>query len=116
MLYTKLVGYKVLSIGTSIFISEMNNFQQNIYPRVFYHKEIIYRLNNFRFRNAYVDKSIYDIYFPDINRPETIVKNINGYFYDGKSALTREEALDRCQNLSSVVIKPTWRAILGVRV
>ncbi|MDY3885087.1 sugar-transfer associated ATP-grasp domain-containing protein [Porphyromonas somerae] len=111
--YTKLVGHKVPQYWHEYFYSRNERFSVQYIPTSFYHKEIIYRLNNFRFRHAYVDKSIYDIYFPDINRPKTIVKNINGYFYDGKSALTREEALDRCQNLSSVVIKPTLEGMWG---
>ena len=69
-------------------------------------------MNKFHFRHAYADKGFYDTLFHDINRPQTIVNNVNGYYYDGETPITEAEALDRCSNLEGAIIKPslggTW--------
>lgn len=111
--YRPLVGHDVPTYWHEYFYSRNGNFSVRYIPTSFYHKEIIYRLNNFQLRHAYVDKGVYDIYFPDLNRPKTIVKNMNGYFYDDHSAITREEALARCQNLPGAVVKPTLEGMWG---
>lgn len=111
--YRPLVGHEVPTYWHEYFYSRNENFSVRYIPTSFYHKEIIYRLNNYQFRHAYVDKGIYDIYFPDLNRPKTIVKNMNGYFYDDRHAISREEALDRCRNLAGVVAKPTLEGMWG---
>ena len=54
-----------------------------------------------------MDKGFYDTFFPNINRPKTIIKNVNGYHYDDHNALTLEEAIERCCNLNESIIKPT---------
>ena len=50
--------------------------------------------------------------FPDVNRPQTIIKNVNGFYYDDKKTISKEEAIDRCSNIKEAVIKPsllgTW--------
>lgn len=111
--YRPLVGHTVPTYWHEYFYSRNGQFSAQYIPTSFYHKEIIYRLNNFQLRHAYVDKGVYDIYFPDLNRPKTIVKNMNGYFYDDHSAITKEEALARCQNLAGAVVKPTMEGMWG---
>lgn len=76
-------------------------------PASIYFSSIIFRLNNYRFGPAYADKGFYDTLFPDVNRPQTFVKNINGFFYDERNPISKEEAISRCQNLGGAVIKPT---------
>ena len=76
-------------------------------PASIYFSSIIYRLNNYHLSLAYVDKGFYDTLFPDVNRPQTFVKNVNGFYYDDKHAITKEEAIDRCMDLEGAVIKPT---------
>ena len=111
--YLKIVGHRVPLYWHEYFYSRNGLFSEKYIPTSLYHKELIYRLNNHKFRHAYVDKAIYDIYFSDINRPKTIVKNINGYFYDEKNAISREEALERSRNLESAIVKPTLEGMWG---
>lgn len=111
--YQKMVGHKVPTYWHEYFYSRNENFSVKYIPTSLYHKEVIYKLNYYKFRHAYVDKSLYDTYFPDVNRPETIVKNINGYFYDGTKPITRAEALERCANLTGAVLKPTHEGMWG---
>lgn len=108
-----LVGHSVPTYWHQYFTARNGNFSVRYIPTSFYHKEVIYKLNNFRFRHAYVDKGIYDIYFPDVNRPETIVKSMNGYFYDNAKAISEAEAIERCRNFSEAVIKPTQEGMWG---
>lgn len=37
----------------------------------------------------------------------------NGNYYDDHSALTLEEAIERCSNLSEAIIKPTFECTWG---
>ena len=81
-------------------------------PASVYTSSIVFRLNNYHFSLAYVDKGFYDTLFPDVNRPKTFVKNVNGFYYDDKNSISKEEAISRCMNLKDAVIKPsvlgTW--------
>lgn len=76
-------------------------------PASIYFSSIIYSLNNYQLSLAYVDKGFYDNLFPDVNKPQTFVKNVNGFYYDDKNPITKEEAISRCSNLQEVIIKPT---------
>lgn len=111
--YKRLLGKKVPTYWHEYFYSRNETFSVTYIPTCFYHSDIIYRLNNFDLRHAYVDKGIYDIYFPDILRPKTFVKNINGYYYDDSIPISREEAVERCQNLDGAVSKPTQEGMWG---
>ncbi len=111
--YVPICGHEVPTYWHEYFFSRNGNFSPYYIPTSFYHKEIIYRLNHYNFRNAYVDKAIYDIYFPDVNRPKTIVKNVNGYYYDERYSITQAEAINRCKNLLGAVIKPTLEGMWG---
>lgn len=111
--YKRLLGKKVPTYWHEYFYSRNETFSVTYIPTCFYHSDIIYRLNNFDLRHAYVDKGIYDIYFPDILRPKTFIKNINGYYYDDSKPISREEAVERCQNLDGAVSKPTQEGMWG---
>lgn len=111
--YERLLGKKVPVYWHEYFYSRNETFSVTYIPTCFYHSDIIYRLNNFDLRHAYVDKGIYDAYFPDVLRPKTIVKNINGYYYDDCHAISRNEAVERCQNLKGAVSKPTQEGMWG---
>ena len=111
--YKRLLGKKVPTYWHEYFFSRNGMFSVKYVPTCFYHSDIIYKLNNFDLRHAYVDKGIYDIYFPDILRPKTFAKNINGYYYDDSKPISREEAVERCRNLEGAVSKPTQEGMWG---
>lgn len=111
--YSNLLGKKVPIYWHEYFFSRNGIFSVKYVPTCFYHSDIIYKLNNFDLRHAYVDKGIYDIFFSDVLRPKTFVKNINGYYYDDSKPITREEAIERCQNLEGAVSKPTQEGMWG---
>ncbi len=111
--YQSLFGKKVPADWHEYFYSRNGVFSVKYVPTCLYHSDIIYKLNNYKLRHAYVDKGIYDIYFPDILRPKTFVKNINGYYYDDSKPISREEAVERCRNLEGAVSKPTQEGMWG---
>lgn len=53
------------------------------------------------------DKNMYDLYFPDVRQPKTIVRYIDGLFLDSEyHIISEEEAFERCQSACRVLIKP----------
>lgn len=53
------------------------------------------------------DKNMYDLYFPDVKQPKTVVRYIDGCFMDlGYHIIGEEDALKRCEEARNVVIKP----------
>lgn len=111
--YEKLVGKKVPVYWHEYFYSRNDHFSEKYVPTCLYHSDVIYKLNNYKLRHAYVDKGIYDVYFPDILRPKTLVKNINGYYYDDSKPINREDAIEKCRNLEGAVSKPTQEGMWG---
>lgn len=114
--FKKYFGRDVPTYWHQYLYSRNNVWSEKYIPASIYNSEIIYRLNKFQFRHAYVDKGFYDTLFQDINRPKTIIKNVNGYFYDGHYVLTVDEAIERCSNLGEAVIKPTLEGTWGLGV
>lgn len=54
-------------------------------------------LNREDMRIAYTDKNMLPVLLPEARPPETVVKNMNGLFYDGAGrGLSRDEAVGRC--------------------
>ncbi len=111
--FKKHFGREVPTYWHQYLYSRNGVYSEKYIPASIYNSEIIYRLNKFQFRHAYVDKGFYDTLFPDINRPKTIIKNVNGYYYDDHKALTLEEAIERCNNLDEAIIKPTLEGTWG---
>jgi len=114
--YKKHIGREVPTDWHQYFYSRNGLWSEKYIPTSIYNTEILWRLNKFHFRYAYADKSTYDSVFNDINRPRTIIKNVNGYFYDCEHLLTEVEAFERCSNLEEAIIKPTIGGTWGVGV
>ncbi|WP_458463041.1 sugar-transfer associated ATP-grasp domain-containing protein, partial [Paenibacillus sp.] len=65
--------------------------------------------NNLIMRRAYGDKCMYSKILRDVKKPETIVKNIATYFYDGDGdhMITRAEAIRLCESEEHLIFKPS---------
>ena len=116
--FKKHIGREVPTDWHQYFYSRNGFWSEKYIPTRIYNTEILWRLNKFQVRYAYADKGTYDSRFYDINRPCTIVKNVNGYFYDGQHQhpLSESEAIERCNNLKEAIIKPTLGGTWGVGV
>lgn len=91
-------------------------YSEKYIPASIYFSELVFRLNNNRFGVPYADKGFYDTLFPDVNRPQTIIKNMNGCFFDSSHPIKENEAIEICTNLKNVVIKPTLEGHWGIGV
>lgn len=111
--FKKYIGRDIPTYWHQYIYSRNGLWSEKYIPASIYNSEIIWRLNKFHFRHAYTDKGFYDTLFHDINRPRTIVKNVNGYYYDDQLPLTESEAIERCSNLREAIIKPTLGGTWG---
>lgn len=105
--FKKHLGREVPTYWHQYYYSRNGFYSEKYIPTSIYVSDIIYRLNNYPMSMAYVDKGFYDTLFPEVNRPQTFIKNVNGFYYDDKKPISKEEAINRCKNLKEAVIKPT---------
>ena len=105
--FKKHLGREVPTYWHQYLYSRNGLYSEKYIPASIYNSSIIWSLNNYQFCLAYADKGFYDTLFPDVNRPKTFVKNVNGLFYDDKKHISQEEAITRCSNLKEAIIKPT---------
>lgn len=65
-------------------------------------------LNNDMYKGAWSDKNFFDLHFPEVNFPHTIVHNIQGIFYDHEyNQIDMQKAIELLSPYKSVVIKPS---------
>ena len=114
--FKKHFGREVPTYWHQYLYSRNGLYSEKYIPASIYNSEILYRLNTLRFGLPYADKGFYDTLFPGFNRPRTIIKSVNGCFFDDKYPITKEKALDICNNLDNAVIKPSLEGHWGVGV
>ena len=73
------------------------------------YRKILPYFNNILLRQAYVDKGMYSRLLTDVRKPQTVVKRIGGYYYDGdgETAITRSEAEALCRQEEHLIFKPS---------
>lgn len=77
-------------------------------PDDLYYTVIDQHFNNRKFGWGVNDKNYYQIWFPEVKQPETVVRRINGIFYDESyRIISLNKAIDLCLNNKSLVIKPS---------
>lgn len=77
-------------------------------PEDMWFYRIIPYYSNLILGKAMQDKCQLNLVFPDLRRPETVVKCIAGVYYDDAlNLLTREEALARCIGAGRILAKPS---------
>jgi hypothetical protein len=73
-------------------------------------RKLINWANKTDYRNAYADKNMLDVVLPNAPHPEIIMKNMNGYYYFNGKPVNRQEAIELCNNLGRVIIKPSLKS------
>ena len=77
-------------------------------PGDLWFQRIIPFYNNLIFAKALQDKCLLDTIVPDMRHPVTVVKCINGVFYDRQmNILSRQEAAESCRGHGRVIVKPS---------
>ncbi|MCQ2285516.1 MAG: hypothetical protein MJZ76_01410 [Bacteroidales bacterium] len=105
--YKQLVGKKVPLSWHRFLYSRTGVFSPRYIPLSLYRIELIGKANQYGMMDAYADKNISDLLFPNVKQPKIYLKNINGYYYIDGQSVTKEKALDSCKNLTNCIIKPS---------
>lgn len=105
--YFSMIGRKVPLYCHEYFYSRTGVFSKDYIPKDFYTLELRPRANVYKFQEAYDDKNIYDLILAGENVVHTILKNMNGYYYYEGKPVSEEEAIQLCQNMGKVIIKPS---------
>ncbi len=64
------------------------------------------KLNNWRIASAIDDKNLYDLLFPDIQRPKTIARCVDGMYMDSEyRIISKSDFLYLCTNAQKAIIK-----------
>ncbi|MCA9767090.1 MAG: hypothetical protein KC455_11820 [Carnobacterium sp.] len=100
------------------YYSEINGIFSNFYlPEDYFYSTIDLALNKREFGESLMDKNFLDRLFKNIKFPTTVVKNINGYFYNGKNELINyKTAIDLCKKHKKLIIKPSIHTGGGKKV
>ena len=101
------VGEDVPLAWHKYFTSRTGVYSKEYIPTALYKAKLVFWVNKVEYRNAYADKNMIDVYLPNANHPEVVVKNMNGYFYSEGQSISREEAIIKCTNLHDTLIKPS---------
>jgi len=105
--WKELTGVDIPLTWHKFLYSRRGEFDVKYLPTSLYKGTLLYRANKHGYRDAYADKNMSEAYLPNVKHPETVIKNMNGYFYIGQKPVSREEAIAYCQNLQDCLIKPT---------
>lgn len=106
--YMSLIGKKVSLLSHEYFYSRTGVFSKDYVPVDLYYSNLLPKANKASVVQAYRDKNMFDIIFSGENLPHTYLKNRNGYYYFEGRPVSESEAIQLCQNLGQVIIKPTW--------
>lgn len=92
------------------YFSRFTGIQSDRYVSMdLYYFYILPCLNKFEFKNAYTDKNIYTTIFQGVRQPETVLKCMNGLFFDSHGTrLSKADAIGLLNaETSRCIIKPT---------
>lgn len=115
--YKGLTGKSVSTAWHQYFYSRTGVYSKEYMPVGLYEADILGRANRMDLYNSYVDKNLDELLLPGVRHPHTFLRNVRGYYYFEGEPVSKEEAVWLCQNLGSVVVKPSRQAIgEGVKV
>ena len=79
-------------------------------PTSLYYTDIIGKINQMHFERAYSDKNLTEIILKGVKHPETVLKNMNGYYYHQGENVSKQQAVSLCSNIEDVIIKPSLKS------
>ena len=100
-----------------LFSDGRGKFDPRYIPDTMWFSRIIPYFNNYLLGQAYADKCAYDLLFPHLLRPRTIVKNSCGRYYGGsQNTISREEAIELCLREKSFIVKRAMSSSGGMSI
>lgn len=103
-------GFKNINTEWHRFFTHVSGkFYKEYIPVEFFHNVIEPNLNETKMDPALKDKNLLSKIFTGVKQPKSIIKNINGYFYDGDThnLLELPDVLKKCKKHSKLIIKPS---------
>lgn len=82
-------------------------FSVEYIPENLFYLEIEPALNRHPFTETLADKNLLETIFQNVKQPESLIKNINGYYYGLGKLITENEAIKICETNQKMIIKPT---------
>lgn len=97
------------------FYTMMNGIESDHYMSMdLYYFYVLPALNKYDFKDAWLDKNIYSLLFPDAKQPKSVVKNMNGLYFAEGQRITRNDAIKIVSSSEKeMIIKPTIRTCNG---
>ena len=74
-------------------MGDIKKFNKHLIPNNLWVRRIVPHYNSLLYAAGFQDKCLHNLFFPGVKRPETLVKNINGVFYDDQlNLMTQKQA------------------------
>lgn len=107
--YWEKYGIKPDRMWYALYCDGKDHYDPRFVPESIWVSTIRRYFNDMSMLRAYADKGRLNLLFPDVKKPETIAKNIAGYFYDGdgEHLISREEAEAICLQEEHLIFKPS---------
>ncbi len=110
----KKYGFKYTYKTHQLAYSVTGEFRADIVPEDLFRTEIEIYLNDYDTKYVLTDKSYFDVFMPNVKFPNTIVRNIEGNFYDHDyNMITAEKAKQLVDAYDKVVYKPSVESGFG---
>ncbi len=92
-----------------LYCAGMTAYDPRYIPNQIWLYYIIPHFNRLDYRFAYADKGMYSRYLPGVRKPETVVKNIAGLYFNGDrdEPITRAEAEGLILKEEHLILKPS---------
>lgn len=103
-------AYKINPIWQKLYTCKTGKFSENYIPNPLHYYFTEYKLINFEYLRAFTDKNYLALLFNDIKQPSTVIRCIQGIFYqDDYATISIEEAVSfiKAEAVNGIVIKPT---------
>ena len=106
--YWKRFGIRPQRYWYNLYCSNLGKYVPEFIPDSLWFGDILPYFNNIMLLRAYTDKGMLDRFLPEVKQPETVIKNVAGYFYTGDNRLvSREEAAALCKKEERLIFKPS---------
>lgn len=102
--WQKLIDYRYYDVYNKI-ISDGERLSQYI-PDTFFYLFVDEYYTNPQHSNPCDDKNLYDLFFQDVNRPQTVFRKLNDIYLDENyNEITVEDAIWKAENCEEVILK-----------
>lgn len=110
-------GRKISTRWHRLYQSYNGAYNKKYFPEIIFTTKLERKLNNREVAKIISDKSLYPIYYKDIENvrlPDTYLINNSGIFYSGdRNIISRKDAIETLNDIGECIIKPTMDSSSG---